>query len=78
MNLSIAKFLSFGQSDFDPKSKSDGEVMRFCQSFMNELYRYLGPEKDLPSEEMGVGTREMGFLHMDNIADWLVILSEHG
>ncbi|KAL3348380.1 hypothetical protein AABB24_021841 [Solanum stoloniferum] len=80
MNLSIAKFLSFGQtlknalspyrlggssggSDFDPKSKSDGEVMRFCQSFMNELYRYLGPEKDLPSEEMGVGTREMGFLH---------------
>ncbi|CAN1286457.1 NADP-specific glutamate dehydrogenase [Linum perenne] len=51
-----------GGSDFDPKGKSDNEVMRFCQSFMNEIYRYLGPEKDLPSEEMGVGTREMGYL----------------
>ncbi|EPS67225.1 hypothetical protein M569_07548, partial [Genlisea aurea] len=54
---------SSGGSDFDPKGKSDGEIMRFCQSFMNELYRYLGPDKDLPSEEMGVGTREMGYLY---------------
>ncbi|XP_030968991.1 NADP-specific glutamate dehydrogenase isoform X2 [Quercus lobata] len=51
-----------GGSDFDPKGKSDNEIMRFCQSFMNEIYRYLGPDKDLPSEEMGVGTREMGYL----------------
>ncbi|KAM0956573.1 hypothetical protein ACFX2A_025329 [Malus domestica] len=51
-----------GGSDFDPKGKSDNEVMRFCQSFMNEIYRYLGVDKDLPSEEMGVGTREMGYL----------------
>lgn len=54
---------SSGGSDFDPKGKSDNEIMRFCQSFMNELYRYLGPDKDLPTEEMGVGTREMGFLY---------------
>ncbi|CAI9773584.1 unnamed protein product [Fraxinus pennsylvanica] len=54
---------SSGGSDFDPKDKSDSEIMRFCQSFMNELYRYLGPDKDLPSEEMGVGTREMGYLY---------------
>ncbi|XP_057976918.1 uncharacterized protein LOC131164027 isoform X2 [Malania oleifera] len=51
-----------GGSDFDLKGKSDTEIMRFCQSFMNELYRYLGPNQDLPSEEMGVGTREMGYL----------------
>ncbi|CAM8904030.1 unnamed protein product [Rhodiola kirilowii] len=51
-----------GGSDFDPKGKSDNEVMRFCQSYMSELYRYLGPDQDLPSEEMGVGTREMGYL----------------
>ncbi|KAL0441442.1 UNVERIFIED_CONTAM: NADP-specific glutamate dehydrogenase [Sesamum radiatum] len=54
---------SSGGSDFDPKGKSDNEIMKFCQSFMNELYRYLGPDKDLPSEEMGVGTREMGYLY---------------
>ncbi|KAH6790134.1 Amino acid dehydrogenase family protein [Perilla frutescens var. frutescens] len=54
---------SSGGSDFDPKGKSDNEIMRFCQSFMNEMYRYLGPDKDLPSEEMGVGTREMGYLY---------------
>ncbi|KAL6568224.1 hypothetical protein OROHE_003908 [Orobanche hederae] len=53
---------SSGGSDFDPKGKSDNEIMRFCQSFMNELYRYLGPDKDLPSEDIGVGTREMGYL----------------
>ncbi|KAK9102222.1 hypothetical protein Sjap_019476 [Stephania japonica] len=51
-----------GGSDFDPKGKSDNEIMRFCQSFMNELYRYLGPAQDLPAEDMGVGPREMGFL----------------
>ena len=44
-----------GGSDFDPKGKSDNEIMRFCQSFMSEMYRYLGPDKDLPSEEIGVG-----------------------
>ncbi|KAL7114089.1 hypothetical protein ACP275_04G098600 [Erythranthe tilingii] len=54
---------SSGGSDFDPKGKSDNEIMKFCQSFMNELYRYLGSDKDLPSEEMGVGTREMGYLY---------------
>ncbi|XP_021890282.1 NADP-specific glutamate dehydrogenase [Carica papaya] len=52
-----------GGSDFDPKGKSDNEIMRFCQSFVSEIYRYLGPDKDLPSEEMGVGTREMGYLY---------------
>ncbi|GAB4850410.1 hypothetical protein Ancab_029714 [Ancistrocladus abbreviatus] len=51
-----------GGSDFDPKGKSDNEIMRFCQSFMTELYRYLGPDQDLPSEDMGVGAREMGYL----------------
>ncbi|CAN7097557.1 unnamed protein product [Brassica rapa subsp. narinosa] len=51
-----------GGSDFDPKGRSDNEIMRFCQSFMNEMYRYMGPDKDLPSEEAGVGTREMGYL----------------
>ncbi|XP_020223447.1 NADP-specific glutamate dehydrogenase isoform X2 [Cajanus cajan] len=51
-----------GGSDFDPKGKSDNEIMRFCQSFMSEMYRYMSPDKDLPSEEMGVGTREMGYL----------------
>ncbi|KAK9066196.1 hypothetical protein SSX86_013517 [Deinandra increscens subsp. villosa] len=52
-----------GGSDFDPKGKSDNEIMHFCQSYMDELYRYISPDKDLPSEEMGVGTREMGFLY---------------
>lgn len=51
-----------GGSDFDPKGKSENEIMRFCQSFMDELYRHLGPEQDLPAEDMGVGPREMGFL----------------
>lgn len=51
-----------GGSDFDSKGKSENEVMRFCQSFMDELYRYLGPEQDLPAEDMGVGPREMGYL----------------
>lgn len=51
-----------GGSDFDPKGRSENEIMRFCQSFMNELYRYLGPDQDLPAEDMGVGPREMGYL----------------
>ncbi|CAN6456998.1 unnamed protein product [Victoria cruziana] len=51
-----------GGSDFDPKGKSENEIMRFCQSFMDELYRYLGPDQDLPGEDMGVGPREMGYL----------------
>ncbi|KAI3874192.1 hypothetical protein MKW92_053586 [Papaver armeniacum] len=51
-----------GGSDFDPKGKSENEIMRFCQSFMQELHRYLGPNQDLPAEDMGVGPREMGFL----------------
>lgn len=51
-----------GGSDFDPKGKSDGEVMRFCQSFMTELYRHLGPATDVPAGDIGVGGREIGFL----------------
>ncbi|MCD6061904.1 MAG: NADP-specific glutamate dehydrogenase [Moraxellaceae bacterium] len=51
-----------GGADFDPKGKSDGEVMRFCQSFMNELYRHIGPETDIPAGDIGVGHREIGFL----------------
>jgi glutamate dehydrogenase (NADP+) len=51
-----------GGCDFDPKGKSDGEVMRFCQSFMTELYRHIGPETDVPAGDIGVGGREIGFL----------------
>jgi len=51
-----------GGSDFDPKGKSDNEVMRFCQSFMNELFRYIGPDTDVPAGDIGVGAREIGFL----------------
>jgi glutamate dehydrogenase (NADP+) len=51
-----------GGSDFDPKGKSDDEVMRFCQSFMTELYRHIGPETDVPAGDIGVGGREVGFL----------------
>ena len=51
-----------GGSDFDPKGKSDGEVMRFCQSFMNELYRYIGQNIDVPAGDIGVGGREIGYL----------------
>ncbi|MBQ1871203.1 MAG: NADP-specific glutamate dehydrogenase [Lachnospiraceae bacterium] len=52
-----------GGSDFDPKGKSDMEVMRFCQSFMNELYRYIGIDVDCPAGDMGVGGREIGYLY---------------
>jgi len=51
-----------GGSDFDPKGKSDNEVMHFCQSFMNELFRHLGPNTDIPAGDIGVGGREIGFL----------------
>jgi glutamate dehydrogenase (NADP+) len=51
-----------GGSDFDPKGKSDGEVMRFTQSFMTELYKYIGPDTDVPAGDIGVGAREIGFL----------------
>ena len=51
-----------GGSDFDPKGKSDGEVMRFCQSFMTELYRYIGPNTDIPAGDIGVGGREIGYM----------------
>jgi glutamate dehydrogenase (NADP+) len=51
-----------GGSDFDPKGKSDGEVMRFCQSFMAELHRHIGPNTDVPAGDIGVGAREIGFL----------------
>jgi glutamate dehydrogenase (NADP+) len=51
-----------GGSDFDPKGKSDNEVMRFCQAFMNELFRHIGPNTDVPAGDIGVGGREIGFL----------------
>jgi glutamate dehydrogenase (NADP+) len=51
-----------GGSDFDPKGKSDNEVMRFCQSFMTELYRHIGPDIDVPAGDIGVGGREIGYL----------------
>ena len=51
-----------GGSDFDPKGKSDAEVMRFCQAFMNELYRHIGADIDVPAGDIGVGGREIGFL----------------
>ena len=51
-----------GGSDFDPKGKSDYEVMRFCQSFMSELYRHIGPNTDVPAGDIGVGGREIGYL----------------
>lgn len=51
-----------GGSDFDPKGKSDNEVMKFCQSFMNELFRHIGPNTDVPAGDIGVGGREIGFM----------------
>ena len=52
-----------GGSDFDPKGKSDGEVMRFCQAFVMELFRHIGPDTDVPAGDIGVGGREVGFLN---------------
>ncbi len=51
-----------GGSDFDPKGKSDNEIMKFCQSFMTELYRHIGPDLDVPAGDIGVGAREIGYL----------------
>ena len=51
-----------GGSDFDPKGKSDNEVMAFCQSFMRELYRHIGPDCDVPAGDIGTGAREIGFM----------------
>lgn len=51
-----------GGADFDPKGKSDQEIMRFCQAFMTELYRHIGPDIDVPAGDMGVGSREIGYL----------------
>ncbi|GAH81839.1 unnamed protein product, partial [marine sediment metagenome] len=51
-----------GGADFDPKGKSDAEVMRFCQSFMTELFRHIGPNTDVPAGDIGVGGREIGYL----------------
>ncbi|MBQ5419653.1 MAG: NADP-specific glutamate dehydrogenase, partial [Selenomonas sp.] len=52
-----------GGSDFDPHGKSDNEVMHFCQSFMTELYRHIGPDVDVPAGDIGVGGREVGYLY---------------
>src|SRR6266498_4570954 len=52
-----------GGSDFDPKGKSDEEVMRFCQAFMRELFRHIGPDRDVPAGDIGVGGREIGFMY---------------
>ena len=52
-----------GGSDFDPRGKSDAEVMRFCQSFMSELFKYIGPDVDVPAGDIGVGGREIGYLY---------------
>src|SRR4030066_1607824 len=52
-----------GGSDFDPKGKSDMEVMRFCQAFMRELYRHIGPDVDVPAGDIGIGAREIGYLY---------------
>jgi len=58
LNIGGAK----GGSNFDPKGKSDNEIMRFCQSFMNELYRHIGEHKDVPAGDIGVGAKEIGYL----------------
>lgn len=52
-----------GGSDFDPKGKSDGEIRRFCQAFMTELFRYIHPSTDVPAGDIGVGGREIGYLY---------------
>ena len=51
-----------GGSDFDPKGKSDGEIMRFCQSFMTELFRHIGADTDVPAGDIGTGAREIGYM----------------
>ena len=51
-----------GGANFNPAGKSDGEIMRFCQSFMNELYRHIGPNLDVPAGDIGTGAREIGYM----------------
>ena len=51
-----------GGSDFDPRGKSDNEIMRFCQSFITELFRHIGPDTDVPAGDLGVGAREIGYM----------------
>ena len=70
-----------GGSDFDPKGKSDAEVMRFCQSFMTELYRHIGPDTDVPAGDIGVGAREIGYLfgqYKKIRNDWSGVLTGKG
>jgi glutamate dehydrogenase (NADP+) len=70
-----------GGSDFDPKGKSDNEVMRFCQSFMTELYRHIGPDRDVPAGDIGVGGREIGYLfgqYKRIVADFVGVLTGKG
>ena len=57
-----------GGSDFDPKGKTDAEVMRFCQSFMTELQKHIGPSLDVPAGDIGVGGREIGYLTVNTNA----------
>ena len=52
-----------GGSDFDPRGKSDSEILRFCQAFMTELYRHIGPDVDVPAGDIGVGAKEVGYLY---------------
>jgi len=70
-----------GGSDFSPRGKSDAEVMRFCQAFMNELFRYIGPEIDVPAGDIGVGAREVGYLfgqYKKLTRDWSGVLTGKG
>ena len=70
-----------GGSDFSIRGKSDAEVMRFCQAFMNELYRYIGPEIDIPAGDIGVGAREIGYLfgqYKKLTRDWSGVLTGKG
>ena len=70
-----------GGSDFSPRGKSDAEIMRFCQAFMNELFRYIGPEIDVPAGDIGVGAREVGYLfgqYKKLTRDWSGVLTGKG
>ena len=70
-----------GGSDFSPRGKSDAEIMRFCQAFMNELYRYIGPEIDVPAGDIGVDAREIGYLfgqYKKLTRDWSGVLTGKG
>ena len=70
-----------GGSDFSPRGKSDAEIMRFCQAFMNELFRYIGPEIDIPAGDIGVGAREIGYLfgqYKKLTRDWSGVLTGKG